>query len=917
MTAYYPLSHAQKRLYILHKLFPKSRFYNITLTYSVQGKLNFGALQQSLNILLERHHNLRAQFIEIDGAPAFTIRPVSELPLSVVSLEAASQKDKREAESLDEVNQPFDLQTDLLIRARVVHLTSDRCSFILVLHHIITDMWSMDILCQELSALYNALCRSQQPELPSLAMQYHDYTLWENSGPHVLEQRKHEAFWRAALTAGCEFIDLPYDKPRADRPGNNGSIERITIRKRTLGLLRALAKESRTTLFTLLLSAYAVLLHRLSGQQRLPIGAFFANRHRSEFRYLIGLLFHDLPILVELTDTARFQDFLRETGKAVLDTFAHADYPLDELVKATEQRGNARWPLYNVSFQLYVRNEKRLTFDGTEVHQRRTFEGAKFDLMLYGAVGEDSLDLWFNYNTDLFESDTIKRFLKSLNTLLQSIVEAPDAPIAELDILGPAERRKIVHGFNETVFPYPRSQSIGELFALQSHQTPGAVALSGLDRNGRQTSYTYETLSRRVNQTARFLRSLDLGARPVVGVLLDRTLEMVIADLAILKAGCICLLLDVNYPVAYLGQILEHAQADLILTEPVIAGRLLAGGGFAWADINDLQIDAENGDDLPAYPSPESPAFVVYTSGSTGQSKGVVLSHRGVVNQVYNRRVRLGLQPDDTLCISLSVAFSAMPLQLLSPLLNGCRLIVYPQEVVANPHQLFSRVSHDGVCVVEVTVSMLNVYLSWLQDVERPVFSKLRIVLTAGEKLSPVVVERFYRILPEQKLMTTYGQSECTGVIAVGVIPNEAKLARIIEGRPSINNQFYVLDQHLNPVLPEVLGTVYFSGDSVALGYLHDQEATQKTFIPNPFLPGQIMVNTGDIGKLHSDGRLEVLGRSDDIVKVRGSRVELNRIANVVCQHMRITGCIIGVREHERYGAELVAYYTAQQESFG
>ncbi|MFN8492981.1 MAG: amino acid adenylation domain-containing protein [Caldilineaceae bacterium] len=914
----YPLTRAQQRLWFLHKLNPNSLFYNISLIYNLTGPLDHRVLRVSIMRLVERHEILRANFIEQGGIPAQVIRKDVLDPLEIVDISSypAQQRNQIEEDFLQKMlARPFDLAVDNLIRGVLLRLEADRHTLILIVHHIITDMWSMDIFCRELSSLYNDYLAGREPSLPEPSLQYTTYAQAQNIESYKQQQQEHETYWHRQLEKMLPLVALPYDRHQQPDRTFNGGIERITIAKRTFLNFSNLCRENNTTLFVGLLTAFSLFLHRLTEQRRLIVGTFMANRSQLELEGVIGLLFNDLPVVIDIEDEQSFLALLAQTRRTIMEVLNHADYSVEELVERLHgHRSSGRSPIYNVTFQLYFRNDRRLLLNKIEARQRRVFQGTKFDLMFYSSASSDSLDIWFNYNSDLFNSETIRRFLHHFNTLLQNIVLTPGASLSELDLLTPEEQYQLSFKVNETSAPYPHGKTIQKLFETQAATTPDRVAVS--DSAGLHTAkeWTYDELNKQANHLAYWLKDKGVARGTVVGVLLPRNPDIAVADLGVLKAGGICLLLDTNYPPARVQYMIKDAAATMLITTPEIWKALELNQEITCCFLDTVGRTAKN-ETWIADNHAEDIAFIVYTSGSTGNPKGVLLSHRAVISQAYHRIHNLDIKHTDRLCLSLSVAFSTLPMQLVVPLVSGALLVIYNEETVAHAYNLFRQADKDRLNLLEVTVSTLSSYLRYidLNENAKLSLSSLRVVLTAGEKLLPQIARHFYAYYPSIKLVTTFGQSEATGIMANAIIPNDPKLQRVIEGYPSANNRIYIFDQYLKLVPVGVPGTVYFAGEGLASGYVNNPEANNTRFIPDPFLPTERMVNTGDIARRLPDGRLEVLGRTDMMVKIRGNRVELVEVEKHLRSYPDVIDCVVVARDDRDGSKELVGYYTSNK----
>jgi len=909
----FPLTSAQRGIWFLDKLHPNSTFYNISLIFDMSGNVNFDALKYAVSTILERHVILKARFTEIKNMPMQAIRSSVDIELLHTDLSSRSEVQNGAVESYihNFVNRPFDLANDLLVRTALITSKENSHILIFVIHHIITDMGSMDIICRELSALYNSYESGIPPNLMQYPPQFVTYAEQNSEQQHIEVQK--ETFWADKLKEGIPFLNLPYDRVRGRESTFNGGIERITVARRTYTRFSDICRENSCTLFVGLLAAYAVFLHKLTCQQNVTVGTFLSKRTRVELEGMVGLLFQDVPIVIDIDKKNSFVTLISQVRKVVLEVLNNADFNVEEMASRLGPHGNPRFRnLYNCTFQLYHRNENRLSLNNTTVHQRRIFQGTKFDLMLYASASPDSLDIWFNYNSDLFETPTILNYLKMLNTLLRIIVGTPNAPISELEMLTLEQKFELSYA-DQTKMVTHRGKTIQDLFELQASCTPQKVAITAPG----EVQWDFGHLHDETTRISYCLRDAGLVPRAVVGILVPRTAAVALANLSILKAGAICLPIDLHNPPARIAYMLRDAGASMVVTTAEV-----------WVELNSsmdpglipflLELEPTSLSNRPMITTvdPEDVAFIVYTSGSTGAPRGVMLSHRSILSQISHRLFSLQIQPTDRLCLSLSVGFSTLPMQLLLPLLNGQELAVYDEEIIKSPKMLFIQAEKDRITHLEVTVSTLAAYLRYIEnDTSKKVdLGFMKLIFTAGEKLTPDIARRFYRQYPSMKLGTTFGQSEATGIMANSVVENRDELDKVVEGFPSVNNRLYVLDEDLHMLPKGVVGDIYFAGEGLASGYVNDPIATKEKFVPDPFFPGETMLKTGDIGRRLSDGRLEVVGRRDRMIKVRGNRVELGEVEQKFREYSGILECVVTAGHGPDGGQELYCYFTSDEE---
>ncbi|MFN8492980.1 MAG: amino acid adenylation domain-containing protein [Caldilineaceae bacterium] len=910
----FPLSSAQMRVWLDQQLNPSTFFYRISHLYEINGDLDVTLLHQALTTIVSRHEILRSIFYEYEGMPVQQVLAENELPLPFTDLrDQGGDTYRGPIQRLvdQELKRPFNLSAEWPIRVRLIQTGSYTYLFILVMHHIAGDQWSTGVFYRELSEIYNALKRGQKPDLTPLLIQYKDYALLEretNSSQSLTDRD----YWFNQLKGELPILDLPFDKPRPTKQTFHGQIERTTLNIELWQALKSLGFCLQVTPFMLLLSAYIVLLYRITGQTELLVGTFLANRQRKELIPLIGILFNNLPICINIEDDPTFVRLVNRVRDLLLDDFEHMNYSYDELVQQPNvPRIGNRPMLYNASFQLYhERREDALHMDGLEVKRRRIVDDALYDLMGYAQERDDGLRLWFNYNSDVFEAESIRRFLGYFHCLLISIAQNSDANISKLEMLASNEKQDLLETFNNTSAPYPRNKSIQDIFQEQVNQTPNHPALINPDKP--ENSLSYQELNCRANQLAHYLVRQGIQLNQVVGILLERSAEVFIAYLAILKIGAICLIIDVNLPRERIRYMTRDTRSKWVITTQSIDSRNYLRSDTRQIDINLEDIWSESKANLVAKVDGVASATIIYTSGSSGRPKGVELRHQGLINQVYHRMKILNLSQRDTLCLSLSTGFVTMPLQIFCALFIGAPVIIYPQSIVSDPLRLLSKVAADEVTVVEVTVSSLKTFLDIIKDIPPIPLPHLRTLLVAGEKLTPGIAKSFYQHYPGIDLMNAYGQTECSGMTLSTLVPRKPNLMRICEGYPSQNNHVYLLDEHGSLVPLGVKGELYISGDGLARGYVHKPSMTKEKFIPHPFSPGDTIYRTGDLGRRWADGAIEVIGRIDDLVKIRGFRVEPGEIASILQQYPNIQRThVTSYQEDDQI--ILAAYYTTQE----
>ena len=938
-----PLSFAQERLWFLDQLEPGSAVYNVCQAVRMEGSLNVSALERALNEIVRRHEVLRTNFVAADGRPVQMIAPERSLALNIVDL--SEWRDGTGVEELqrrlkEESRRPFDLTQDLLVRALLVRTSPLEHTLMLTLHHIISDGWSIGILFRELANLYTSFTQDQSPALPELPIQYADYVFWERETMQGPTLERLLAYWRKQLHGPLPVLELPVDHPRSIAPMSRGAAQAVQLSRALTQALKALGQHEGATLFMTLLAAFQVLLHRWTGQEDIVVGSVVAGRRKVELEKLIGFFVNTLVFRGDLTGEPTFRQLLVRTREMAVGGLAHQDLPFERLVNELRpDRSLSRNPLFQVMFVLQnapmaPTNLPQLRLQPIEVDTGTS----KFDLTLSMMETADGLRAAMEYNADLFEPGTVARILGCFQTLLESIVENPDQPIARLALLKPAERHQLLSEWNQTATDFPRKQTIAQLFEEQVARAPHSVAV-----NFGNQRLTYLQLDSQANQLARWLRRAGVGPDTLVGLCVERSLELIVALVAILKAGGTYVSLDPTYPPERLTFMLRDIAAPVLLTQQRLRTRVEAFAAEAAAEGNDgaaarrpivlcldsewARVAGESDDAPPCEITPDHVAYVSYTSGSTGQPKGVCVSHRGVVRLVKNTDfARFG--PDEVFLQFAPIAFDASTFEIWGALLNGGRLVVYPPGP-SSLADLGDFIERNGISTLWLTAGLFHQMVE--EQLDR--LQNVRQLLAGGDVLSPAHVARALERLPRTQLINGYGPTEnttftCCHRITVPPLPGRS----VPIGRPIANTQVYILDHQLQPVPAGVPGELYAAGDGLALGYLNRPELTQEKFVPNPFVqanprggvastpnsepqtPNRAapqaprMYRTGDRARWLPDGSIEFLGRIDRQVKVRGFRVEPAEIESVLETHPTVKECAVIVREDSTGEKRLVAY---------
>ncbi|MFS3915776.1 amino acid adenylation domain-containing protein [Bacillus australimaris] len=899
--ASYELSHAQKRIWFLSTL-EKSHHYNILGAWKLIGPLHIQALTKAIGLLTKRHEALRATFKSIGGKPVQQIR--EDLPPSVTVANFSLFNEKTRTRRLkqliqQEANRSYDLERGPLAQWTIVDMDKEEYYLLCAQHHIISDAWSLSLLIRELEVVYDALLSDQTPQLSVLEIEWTDYVHWEN------EQLKHhqadQAYWLDTLKGELPVLELPFDRPRPPVQTFNGATEQIELDEPLIRRLQALSKQQGTTLFMTMLSAYYVLLHKLSGQTDLIIGSPIAGRDAKQSERLVGMFVNTLALRLDVSTAETFADVMENVKELTLKAFEHQHYPFDKLVDDLSlDRDLSRSPIFQAAMG-YVTdsldiNLKGLTSEQVMVHHTVS----KFDLTLHVFEQEDQLSIHVEYNTDLFDQETIHRYMNYYLHLLDSMTAQPERTFFDYCLMDKAEQSAMILGKNQTDTPYPKC-TIQELFEEQVQRDPHRIALSYMDEH-----MTYQDLDEKATQLAAYLQSKGIGPGSLVPMLFDRSFDMIVAVLGIVKSGAAYVPMSPEYPDARIRLIIRDTQSDVIITQSHFADRLV--------DFTGTKIDMDKPlpetdavyQKEPSIIGEDQIAYVNYTSGSTGTPKGVMLPHAGVIRLVRETNY-IELGPDDKMLQLSNYAFDAFTFELWGMLLNGGQLILLPKYAALNMEELARLIKTHQVTANCLPTALFN----RLVEHDPKSVAGYRTLLVGGEAMSS---EHARKALPHMEgvLINAYGPTENTTLATTHQVTHVPAGARSVPiGVPVSNSTVVILDDALNPVPAGVKGEMYIGGTGLAKGYLHDQERTKERFIDNPFpeLKGDKLYRSGDLGTWRSDGTIEYLGRKDHLVKIRGYRIECGEIETALLKHPQVKECTVIAKTYgssQRLAAYLV-----------
>ncbi len=893
-----PLSPGQRRLWFLEQLNPGLPVYNEAEAFRLRGDLNVEALEQALNLIVARREVLRTTIQAADGEPVAVVHESWPIQLKKIDLSGVAASERQtEVDRLliQEPAHPYHLETEPGIRLTLLCLGPQEHVLILMMHHIICDWSSEGVLWRELSALYRSLCRSELPALPPLRIQHGDYAAWQVSQKTNFAEDL--AYWEENLRGAPQLLELPADRTRPPTPSYRGARQRIFLNPTLTKALRDLSQRTERTLFTVFAAGLNTLLYRYSGQEDILLGIPIADRDRKDMQSLMGFLLHTQVLRTALPPDMTFHELLASVQKGVLSLYLHRAVPFDQVVRKLRPERNLSYsPLFQV--MLIARDRDQLLsfvgLEGLEIDSAFAQSGAsKFDLTLFITDCGDEIWLELEYSTDLFDDARMVRMLGHYQALLESVASNPDQRLAELPLLSPVERQQMLVEWNQPERAYPKDRMLHELIAEQVERTPNAVAVVFRDQE-----LTYWQLNDRANRLAQHLQSLGVGPNVLVAICVERSLEMLVGLLGILRAGAAYVPLDPAYPTDRLAFMLEDCQPLVLVTQKRLQNRLPRHQAqIVWLDAQTTVIETG---ELQQRSQPNDLAYVLYTSGSTGKPKGVQISNQALVNLLCAMQREPGLCAGDTLLAVTTLSFDISGLELFLPLISGARVVVADREAVLDGVRLSSLIERSGATVMQATPATWRMLLAagWTG-------SRGLKILCGGEAWPPALADE---LLPRCKsLCNMYGPTETTIWSSVDRV--EAGKPILI-GNPIANTTFYVLDacQELVPI--GVPGELYIGGDGVAQGYLKRPDLTEERFMNDPFSgnPGAKLYRTGDLVRRRLDGQIEFLHRTDQQVKIRGFRIELEEVEATLKRHPGVSDCLALAREDMPGDKQLVAY---------
>jgi amino acid adenylation domain-containing protein len=917
-----PLSFTQQQFWLLDQAGPDRAAYNVCTAVKIAGALNAQRLCEALEQIVARHEVLRTSIVVEQGTPVQKISPAAPIALRISDL-TKFLPSKREAEMnralAAEAGEPFDLSQGFLFRTHLLNLNDNEHILLLTFHHIVYDGWSEGLLLRELAALYKSAGGDALSELPRLSIQYADFARWQRQWLQGATLERQLDYWKRELANAPSTLDLPADYARPTTRSFKGAQQSVLLPRGLCESLQTLSRNENATLFMTLLAAFQTLLFRYSGQEDIIVGSPVAGRTMLETENLVGAFVNTLALRADVAGNPSFCEFLGRVRETVLGAFSHQDLPFEKLVEELNpERGVNRTPLFQVMFAFQNTPEANLALSELKLTPLKSKSAtAKFDLTLEVEEQTEGLLVTFEYSTDLFAPETIERLLAHFQNLLTGVVADPTQRVADLTLLSQTERDQQLVGWNETGADFPLDTCVHRLFEAQVVRTPEAIAA---EFQGEQL--TYRELNRRANQLAHYLQKQGVGPEVLVGICVERRLEMLVSMLGVLKAGGGYVPLDPKYPRERTAFMIEDAGLSLVLTHQRLSADIPAGNArllcIEQAEVTFAQESIENPTSEVA---PKNLAYLIYTSGSTGNPKGVMIEHRSLAHFTRVAAAEYSIKPGDRVLQFASLSFDLSVEEIYPALTQGATVVLRTDAMINSAPDFLNWCEEWKVSVLDLPTAYWHELVDTVTLLNLSIPASVRLVIIGGEKALPERVIAWKKMVGERvRLVNTYGPTETTVATTMYDVKSEDEISRrqnVSIGRPIANTTAYILDELLNPVPIGVAGELHIGGAGMARGYINRPDLTAQKFIANPFSnpPNSQLYKTGDLVRYRADGNIEFLGRVDNQIKIRGFRVELEEIEHVLRQYAGVSDCVVVLREDHNNDHRLVAYVVVREQS--
>lgn len=894
----YPLSAAQNRLYVLHRFEGIGTAYHLPAAFICEGQLDEIRLERAVQTLIGRHESLRTSFELIDGMPMQIIHAKVPFQLEWFIGTEASLPD-----SIKTFTRTFNLNQAPLLRTGIMKLSGERHLILFDMHHMISDGVSMGVLMQEFAELYEGR------ELPALKVQYKDFAMWQQSFLASELLLKQQQYWLETFADEVPLLNMPTDFKRPAMKRYEGARVTITFSAEEAERLKSLAAKSDATLFMVMLAVFTIFLSRYSGQDDIVVGSPISGRPHADLHRLIGMFVNTLPLRNYPTADKTFNSFLQELKKNTIEALENQDYPFEELVSKLQlPRDVSRNPLFEALLVLQNMDIPELAIDQCAMEPLAIEHStAKFDLVLEVAETGEGLKGHLEYSTQLFREETVRQFVRHLRSIALAVTANPEIRIGAIEMLTKEEMYSLLNQFDDAASAYPQHLTIQQIFEAQAAKTPDRAAVSCESER-----LTYAELNNKANRVAERLRGKGVVPDERVAILAERSVDMIVGMLAILKSGGCYVPIDPDYPADRIQYMLSDSEAHFVLTHSPDPDIFNDSIDAEWIDIS--EFSTQQFDNLPCVNKPGDLAYIIYTSGTTGKPKGVMIEHRNVVRLLIHDKPLFDFTEDDVWTMFHSYCFDFSVWEMYGALLFGGKLVVVTKQAAQNPQRFLQLLVEENVTVLNQTPSAFYNLIHF--DMNKGTAElRLKVVIFGGEALKPAMLKPFHDKYPETKLVNMYGITETT----VHVTYKEITEREIREnasniGRPIPTLGCYIMDANFMLAPVGVPGELYVGGEGVARGYLNRAELTADKFVANPFVPGSRLYRSGDLARLLPDGTLEYMGRLDHQVKLRGFRIELGEIEAELLRHERITDAVVLVNPTRTGDERLCAYIVANDE---
>jgi amino acid adenylation domain-containing protein/non-ribosomal peptide synthase protein (TIGR01720 family) len=923
----YPLSFAQRSLWFLSQLNKDSAFYNMPALIEIVGKLNFEALEKSINEVIKRHEVLRSNYI-FDSEPKQRVKDNLELKTLIYNIDELNGKNEEEKIEIfanEEGAKPFDLTNDSMIRASLIKVNDEKNILIVTFHHIVADGWSLAVFVNEIIQLYTAFSKNETPTLPELKIQYADFAKWQKDKLDNNVFNSQIDYWKKQLANLSGNLNLPLDKPRPKTQTFNGLHKSFEIEKELYEKVKEFSKQNQTTMFVVMLSVYQALLYRYTSQEDIAVGSPIAYRDKPELQNLIGFFINTLVFRSDFSDTPTFSQLIKQVHKNTMDAFENKDIPFEKVVDALKiKRTQEKSPLFQTLFVMQNTPSNEIKIPGLTFRLKEVETGnVKFDLTLSIEEKENHLEGLIGYNTDLFNKSTIDEFINRFKIFLNNVLENPDLQLAKVALVSSEEKEEILEHWSKVEAPKNLLPNLHSLFESQVTSNPNAVAIEfpTIEDNGeiKTKSFTYDEVNRKANILAHHLLSKNVKPDSIVALSLNRSPEMIIALLAILKSGAAYLPIDPKYPESRKNYMLKDSDVKILITESSLLASFedYEGEKLNITDIFDnySESDIQNPN---VNVSHNNLAYIIYTSGSTGKPKGVAVTHKSIVNYIMATSDSYGFTSKDRVLQFSSISFDAAAEEIYHTLYKGGTLVLRPEAMISSPKIFLDYSEKLDISIWDMPTAYWHQLVQEIIDENRNLPKNLHSLLIGGERIEPAKAKLWINKFGDKvKFFNTYGPTETTVVSLFYQITEKDKTLveyrEVPIGKPVNGLSAFVLDENFNPVPKSFPGELCVGGIGLAKGYLNKPEITQKSFVINPFGKDKTerIYRTGDKVRMLDDENIEYLGRIDDQVKVRGFRIELKEINNLLQNHKDIKESVILTRKDKSGQNILLAFYVS------